>query len=446
MGKPFGEITLVNRSKFAQYILELEFKYARHSAGMAFSALGRILVFFKFERLGTKFILMSIRSNNNRAATRYLSCNMTKLSPSINMAITNGVSQREAFARTIILSFPRLEGGVIVKGVVLVTFTRTCSYFLSSNWFSKLDELFVFVLEPSWTGYADADLLSLWFRATDCLFQATEIEDRTFLNAIDPKGIALSFGAGNWVDESIFRPIAVEKKYDSIYVANLNPVKRVYRYIKAIKNIVEKVDTGYQGMLVCASWGSGSLSEIQQYIQRLKLEDNIELSGPLSQPDMMRKIAESKVSILLSLKEGSSRILFESMMLDVPVICLSENIGVNKSYINASTGLLVADTFLEETLLSMQDNWPLFSPREWAVENISPQATTYALKKALELKFGQSCDTELYEKVNSPEVKYKNYAIDPEELNGKFFGLLSRSDTIDWEAIASIKAELLAAR
>ena len=436
-------IVMKNRSRATQTVLDLKNKYAKFPLGVASSLVGRLLCLVGARNAGAKYLMNAIRYSNNESAIRYLVTNMPKLAAGIRGMITTDVTEREALLRTIILSFPQYRDDVVVKGVMLITFTRTCAYYVQNDLHRKLDPYFVFVLEPSWAGYADPDLLSFFNETTNCYLEATEIDDRVMLNALDPRGVALSFGAGNWVNDDIFEPIDTDKVYDSIYVANMNPAKRVYRYIDAIKNIVVTEDPNYKGILVCASWGSGSIEEIQEYVERLNLCGNIELSSALPQKEMIEKIAASKVSILLSLKEGSSRILFESMMLDVPVICLSQNTGVNKSYINEFTGLLVSDGLLESALVSMKRNWQQFSPRDWAIEYISPKATTDTLSKFLDMKIGSACNTAIFEKVNMPEVQYRGYAMTTSEINRSVFDSLELEGDEFWGEISKIQALLL---
>jgi hypothetical protein len=116
------------------------------------------------------------------------------------------------------------------------------------------------------------------------------------------------------------------------------------------------------------------------------------------------------------------------MFLDVPVICLSENIGVNKSYINEFTGLLVKDAFFEEALLAMRSCYKNYKPRDWALMNISPQVTTGKLSSVLDSRFGSECNSNLEIKVNSPEVEYFDKELDSLLISSKLLGRLDDND------------------
>ena len=128
------------------------------------------------------------------------------------------------------------------------------------------------------------------------------------------------------------------------------------------------------------------------------------------------------------------------MFLDVPAICISENIGVNKSYINEFTGLLISDSFLEDALISMRENWISYRPRAWALKNISPNATTAKLANLLELKFGAICNSTLSVKSNNPEVEYLDEDIDHVEILTRLFSAIKESDEqIFWKHVEGTK-------
>lgn len=377
---------------------------ARVLFGKLFYLAARCLILLNLRALALKFLLASLRYGEN---SKYIST-LKKLIGSNNYIadlISTGVGQQEAAVRSIIVRWPVYKEKEIIKGVIIITFTRTFSYYLRNINLEEMSKHFIFVLEPSWSGYADPDILGFIGRAEGVIVQASAIEDRVLLNAFSDTFIPASFGASDWVDINIFKKIDIEKKYDSIYIANTNPIKRVKRYLDAISEIV-KSDSSYLGCLVCASWG-GMESLVKRMVGSYGLENNIELRFSLSREQVIEALNMSKVNILLSYKEGSNRSLFEAIFCDVPVICISENVGVNKSYINEFTGMLISDVSLEYALLWMKKNYTSFSPRNWGLENISPVATTGKLNKLIESRFGTHEQGQpLLQKTNNPEVSY----------------------------------------
>ena len=324
--------------------------------------------------------------------------------------VSNGVSLNEAAIRSIIIRWPKYDNKEILsKGILIITFTRVFSYYIRNIDINKLSKHFYIVLEPSWSGYFDADILCWAFETKDAVFvEATEILDRIALNALTTNLIPLSFGASDWVDYRSFHEQDFGKQYDSVYVANTNQIKRVVRYMEAIRNIAKSCNPEYKGCLVCASWG-GKEETIRSLPKYFNIESNIELRFSLKKEDLNKVLNSSKVNILLSYKEGSNRSLFESMFSNTPVICIAENIGVNKSYINEYTGLLISDRFLEDGLLYMKDNWINYRPRIWALANISPEKTTEKLLSILETRADFNESNDVYLKTNNPEVSYLDH-------------------------------------
>ncbi|MDB4363239.1 glycosyltransferase [Pseudomonadales bacterium] len=425
--------------KFKPYVeyLTLTFflKWCRGIVGGLLSILAIGILFITRKQKGSLLLMKSIRISPHSFSTAALK----KILPmDFGPYLQNDVLMEEACQRSIILSLPTTNNGKIKKGVLLITFTRTFAYYLNQPNFILFDKYFIFVLEPSWSGYADPEILSFIVRAEHCLVQATEQQDTTLLNALFLEGVATSFGASDWVNPDKFRPDNVVKQYDSIYVANMNPIKRVYRYIDAIERISQSWPE-YKGCLVCAGWG-GAKESIERYLASKNLSKNLVFIPGLEQDELIKIINQSKVNILLSLKEGSNRSLFESMFLDVPAICISENIGVNKSYINEFTGLLISDSFLEDALISMRENWISYRPRAWALKNISPNATTAKLANLLELKFGAICNSTLSVKSNNPEVEYLDEDIDHVEILTRLFSAIKESDEqIFWKHVEGTK-------
>ena len=397
----------VSYKYFFKYLTnEIWFGYLNNLVSNVMAIVASILWALGAKRTGLDLSLRSLRYNFNSIALRVVKKALAEQKTLLEEKITTNVQIGEASDRTIILKWPSFKVGEVSKGILLIKFTRTFSYYLKNVDIASLEHYFHIVLEPSWSGYADADILG-WVGVTkNIVIESSEQQDRILMNCFAGTFIPVRFGSGCWVPQGDFKPQAIEKQFDSIYIANNNPIKRVYRYIKAIRNIVEGGASEYKACLVCSSWG-GDDELVKQLIKKAGMENNITLKFSLPRNEVAKYLNMSRCNILLSYKEGSNRSLFESMFCDIPVICLSENIGVDKSCINEFTGLLVPDANLEESLLWMSRNFEKFSPKNWAEKNISPLATKANLVDVINCRAGDklSCD-EVYTKVNAPEACY----------------------------------------
>jgi len=412
--------------------------------------LANLAIFFALigqKQRALKCILASFRFGRGGASVNSLR-KMMGADSSMSKMVSWGVELNEAAARSIIIKWPTYNNGVVCKGLIVITFTKTFSYFLRRIDLEAMSNHFIFVLEPSWSGYADPDILGFVGRLNNVLIESSAVEDRAFLNCFPETFIPVSFGASDWVDIDIFQSLNVEKKYDSIYIANTNPIKRVKRYLDAIKNIVAAGNEAYVGCLVCAAWG-GAEKLILEMVKDYDLKNNIVLKFSLSREEVIESLNQSKVNILLSYKEGSNRSLFEAIFCNIPVICLSENVGVNKGYINEFTGLLIPNEDLESSLLWIKDNYTQFSPRDWALKNISPEATTEKLHQLIVNRFNiknNDLMSDIYIKTNNPEVSYfRRHYLDHKKYSREIltlFDVSSGDKSIDYSvAINSAHAQ-----
>jgi len=381
--------------------------YFRKPAGFFFYLIAITCKWIKAYKLSLKFCLRACRYFSSSNSNRLLEQLLNNISIPQSW-ISSGVDLEHAAQRSIVIRWPTFDNDKCTsKGVIVITFTKTFSFYAREINLEKLHRYFYLVLEPSWSGYADPDILSLFNNTDRIIVESSEIEDRILLNHFPNQCIACTFGASDWVDTGLFKPNFSQKIYDAIYIANTNPIKRIRRYMKAVQNIVLNLDKNYQACLVCASWG-GAEELILGFVKQFKLEDNLTLKFSLSGSEVINVLNQSKVNVLLSLKEGSNRSLFESMFCGTPVILSSENIGVNKSYINENTGLLLDDTALENGLFWMKNNYHRYNPRQWALQNISPEITTQKLINLFKDQFNEQLSDFLI-KTNNPEVSYLDY-------------------------------------
>lgn len=309
--------------------------------------------------------------------------------------------------RTIVLKWPRRHGDAIERGVILISFTTSFSYFHHHTDLESLQRWFTIVLEPSWAGYCLEDIL-FWSGPgrPPVIVQATERHDFEFLGRLNSNLVPVEFGASNWVDDKVFRKLDdVAKRYDVIYVANYKAVKRHHVLFRAVKDIG---DPSLKVALVCTPWG-GTRETVLDLIGHYGIEQNVDVYEGISATALNELMNASKVSVLLSLKEGSNRGIFEGFFADVPAVVLENNVGVNKAYVNEWTGRLIEEKALPRTLQYFREHWREFRPRQWAIEHIAAPVTTRALQEVLidlAQREGLPWTVGLRTKVNRPEVEY----------------------------------------
>jgi hypothetical protein len=361
-----------------------------------------------YKRAALDLAMASNRIRFNASSTVFIKRNWKELKLIIGLLVSKGVDIEEAANRTIIILWPTFKGESIDKGILIISFTRTNSYFYRNVNLKELCKYFHIVLEPSWSGYMDPDVMFWGLQVNASVWvQATELKDRALIDSLGVNLLPLSIGASDWVDYYEFNNTGEDKIFDSVYVANTSAVKRIYRYLVALRNVVDNLDCDYKALLICASWGDRG-KDVSSMIKKLRLEKVCELRFSLDKKELVIALNQSKFNILLSFKEGSNRSLFESMFCDLPVIVLLENIGTNKAYINEFTGMIVPDEALEDSLVYMKNNYKFYSPRNWAIDNITPEITTKKILDSISLRDPtiNQYSTATLIKTNNPEVSY----------------------------------------
>lgn len=406
-----GMFRLVNKPKAMAWLVEDMARdlFAVHGA-LLISVCRRLAGILPLRRSYLKLLMLQHRLSMDESTTELVCTALPKILSQIEWLI--GPSERKAIApgegfRAIVLKQPEYVAGGIHRGVLLIKFTETFRFFFHHIDVPRLQNFFCIVLEPSWSGYCLPEIL-FWARYKEpIIVQASEALDRSFLSRLKTNLIPISVGASDWVDHRIFRPLNREKTFDVIYVANLNPIKRVHLYLKAVRDLSRRRrDTA--AAIVLSSWG-GNKGAFDQLLDYYDVRENVRVFMDLQQAELNELLNQSRVSVLLSRKEGSNKTLFESLFADTPIILLTNNVGVNKDYVNPNTGLIVEEHELVDAIERFADGGDSsFTPRTWALSNITPELSIQKIAALIgTLPYGQSvANGRWFVKVNAPEAVY----------------------------------------
>lgn len=396
---------------FRDYVL---FRF-KHSISYSMSLLVFILFRLNKDNAASSLLMKADRVCETRFSRLLIKRHLDTLLNYSVAKVRSGTSSKNLWiSRTIILKDPVYDdANIIEKGVCLFKFTATFGDIFRNLDLLALEKSFNIVLEPSWAGYCLPEILSWATLKNNVIVQSSDISDRKLLNLIETNLKPVSFGSSDWVDPEIFYELQnEEKKYDVICIANFSSMKRPYVLLKVLNKLKLK-GIELKSALVCASWGD-SKAEIMDLIHSYNLGDNLEIFESVGQNKLNLLFNRSKVNLLLSLKEGSNRVIFEGFFAGTPGIVLQENVGVNKSYLNSKTGACVKEADLPETLIHFSKSWVDYEARLWAMENISPNKTTEKLAKAIVLYDpSQKMDFPITPKVNSPEATLVKGGVTP---------------------------------
>jgi len=134
------------------------------------------------------------------------------------------------------------------------------------------------------------------------------------------RGVGRAFGVvPGGFDVEEFRPTAVPRPVDLVFVGRLVPIKRVDLLLDAVA-WVRRTLPGVRVEIV----GQGPLRDtLEQQARRLGLASNVRFVGP--QPRVRDWLTRARVFVLTSDSEGLALALIEAMLCGLPVVC--SNVG-----------------------------------------------------------------------------------------------------------------------
>ncbi|MDH5729474.1 MAG: glycosyltransferase, partial [Gammaproteobacteria bacterium] len=269
--------------------------------------------------------------------------------------------------RILILKIPTIKDNEVVeKGALIIKFTEVFIPLFNALNLRQLTKYFRVILEPSWVGYALPEIL-LWssIGKEKVIVFSPYADDFNLLSACASNLTPITIGPADWVDTSKFYVMPEQEKvYDSIYMANFNPIKRVERYIRAVHRISKK-QPNYKAALILAGHGQAK-EDVLATLDCYNQNSAIDVFQSLPATSINEIFNKSKVNILVSLREGANKGLAEGFFANTPALLMRESAGGNYLHINEKSGRIYDDADLEEGLLWFSQHYADFSAREWA--------------------------------------------------------------------------------
>ena len=292
------------------------------------------------------------------------------------------------------------------KGVLMVMFSETLPVLPNIFKMEQLMRDYILVFEPSWSGYCTEDVLHYANYQQPVFLLGKHFQDYRFINQLNSNLVAVDMGASDWVDPNLAVPfLGSAKKYDIVMNANWGDWKRHHVLFAAISDLEKKVSVALVGF----EWGNRNKADIEALAKYYGVYDQIEIFERIPFESVMEINCQSRIAILLSLKEGANRAIPEALFCDVPAIVLSNNIGGQVRNIVPETGILSTESKLGQDIMFILESPKQFSPRSWAMNNISCIKSTerlnYQLKES-ETNRGADWTKDITIRANSPDVTY----------------------------------------
>jgi len=296
------------------------------------------------------------------------------------------------------------------RGVIMLMYSEAILATAAIYDLGALASRYMFVIEPSWWGYQDARFLLYLGSDLDVLIQSPRRADFEFVADLETNLVPIQVGAGEWGDPSVFCPRAVgqEATYDAVMVAAWDPLKRHEVFFRAAAQFKQEHGRALQIGLVGYELG-WNREDIARLLRQYGLERDCAIFEDIPHAEVARIVADSKVSLLLSHREGANRAIYESMFCGTPIIVYRHQCGVNLDHVNAATGLLADEHGLCGAIKHVIDNPNDFDPRGWALENAGYANATRKINDALRemtLARGLEWTENIAAKKSAPNLRY----------------------------------------
>jgi glycosyltransferase involved in cell wall biosynthesis len=294
------------------------------------------------------------------------------------------------------------------RGVLMLMYSEAVLAMAAMYDLGALASQYMFVLEPSSWGYQDARFLLYLGSDLDVLIQSPRFEDFEFIESLRTNLVAVRVGAGEWVDPAIFQAREKDKsaEYDVVMLAAWDPLKRHEVFFRAAARVKRERPLRFALIGYDMGW---TREPIERLLRQYDLENDATIYEDIPHAEVARIVADSKVSLLLSQREGASRAIYESMFCGTPIIVYRQQCGVNLDHVNQHTGLLADDDELADVIKSVLDRPEAFDPRSWAVENAGYSKATEKINAALAemaTRRGYLWTRDIEAKKNAPNLRY----------------------------------------
>jgi glycosyltransferase involved in cell wall biosynthesis len=302
------------------------------------------------------------------------------------------------------------------KGVILLKYGRTFEAVVAMFDLARLMERYTFVLEPCWAGYCDPRILLMIAPGNPVLVQCFTEDDHRFITNVGFPLIPVRLGPADWVDADLFAPPAVESKlYDLVMVANWGAHKRHALLFGALKDISRRHSSGAMRVLLIGfPWSGRTANDIRREAASIGSDRvTIDVMESIPAAQVAHFVAQSKVFVFLSRKEGDNKALVEAMFVNVPAIVYNHTVGGAGSRINEATGIFSSEEDLADNIVYMLQHYKKFNPRAWATTHTGSAVATRVLDAALRAAVTGSGGTyidSIAQKTNSPNLSYKDPA------------------------------------
>ncbi|MEZ6142259.1 MAG: glycosyltransferase [Zavarzinella sp.] len=269
------------------------------------------------------------------------------------------------------------------KGVLLLNYSYIYVPFAKLYDLQRISQKYYIVLEPSWSGTCDEQILVYGFLPNTVFVQCSEPRDIRFLQEANVNMVPIPTAANWWVDDNLYSPLPdVEKDADLVMVASWAEFKRHAQFFEVLAQLRQQ---GIRLKTLLAGYTSGwTKKHIEELAAYYGIADQLEIHEWIPPEEVNQLYNRALINVVWSRREGSNRAIIEGNLANIPFILREGfNYGDVHPCVNSQTGVFANDRTLAATITQTLERLSEFSPRSWVLENMTHRHATTILEQEI---------------------------------------------------------------
>ncbi len=281
----------------------------------------------------------------------------------------------------------RISKGIILKqpdgnerGVLIVSFESNFLNLRACRNFELLAQQYTIILFTSWFPPPYAIIWQFAQLPNSDIYLAVSNPREKQLADLNTGIRRMPFYTCDFINPDKIQPRPrTDRDIDILMVANWAPFKRHWQLFDFLRRSRRQ----YRTVLIGQPEQDFTVDHIRAQAELFGVADKVDIHERLPIEQVLDMQARSKVSLILSKREGSCKVNAEALFANTPIGLLQGAQIGSIEYVTPDTGRLLRERHFVRDLEQFIDDAPGISPRQWAVENISNRINLQRLNEIL---------------------------------------------------------------
>jgi glycosyltransferase involved in cell wall biosynthesis len=192
--------------------------------------------------------------------------------------------------------------------------------------------------------------------------------------------------ASDWINPEFYQPRPhQQREIDILMVAGWSCLKRHWLLFRALR----KMRRDLRVVLIGQNSEGRTADDVWREAKAFGVADQIDIIRDATIEMVTEQQCNSKASVILSAREGSCVVVTESFFADTPVAMMRNAHVGTRAYINRQTGVLLQSETMAAQLSELIEQRTSYTPRAWAMANITCLHSTKTLNSLLRTYSGE---------------------------------------------------------